>query len=86
MYSLPHAFVVLTLQDIINVTSHHTIPEEEKRRFVEYVNSVLRDDPDVKHLVPVDPTSMAFFEAAKDGILLMCDQLGFYSHSLDAAS
>lgn len=58
-------------QDIINVSSHHTVPEEEKRRFVEYVNSVLREDPDVKHLVPIDPTSMAFFEAAKDGILLM---------------
>ncbi|KAI2667303.1 Plastin-1 [Labeo rohita] len=46
------------------------ISNEEKVAFVNWVNKALRDDPDCKHLIPMDPETDSLFKSVKDGILL----------------
>ncbi|XP_070566512.1 plastin-3-like [Ptychodera flava] len=48
----------------------HSVSEEEKVAFVEYINSNLGDDPDLKNKLPLDPKSDALFKSGNDGILL----------------
>jgi len=49
----------------------HSFSDEEKAGFVEYINSVLASDKDLKHLgMPLNPEGMDIFKAIKDGILL----------------
>ncbi|KAJ8542860.1 hypothetical protein K7X08_005383 [Anisodus acutangulus] len=48
----------------------HTISESEKASYVAHINSYLRDDPFLKQFLPIDPTSNALFDLAKDGVLL----------------
>lgn len=49
----------------------HSFSDEEKISFVEHINYVLKNDPDVKHLgFPLDPEGMDIFNAVGDGILL----------------
>lgn len=44
--------------------------EEEKVAFVNWINKALQDDPDGKHLLPMDPTDDNLFKSLADGILL----------------
>ncbi|KAI7743342.1 hypothetical protein M8C21_003223 [Ambrosia artemisiifolia] len=48
----------------------HTIDESEKESYVAHINSYLRDDPFMKQFLPIDPTTNALFELARDGVLL----------------
>lgn len=48
----------------------HTISESEKASYVAHINSYLRDDPFLKQFLPIDPSSNALFDLAKDGVLL----------------
>lgn len=48
----------------------HTIVESEKACYVAHINSYLRDDPFLKEFLPIDPTTNALFDLAKDGVLL----------------
>lgn len=48
----------------------HAYTQEEKEAFVEHINSTLGDDPDIKHLMPIDKQSEELFEKVKDGVLL----------------
>jgi hypothetical protein len=48
----------------------HSFSDEEKVSFVEHINQVLKGDPDVKHLLPINPDDMGIFKAVRDGILL----------------
>jgi len=48
----------------------HSFSEEEKISFVDHINSSLRDNPIVKHLLPLNPDNNSLFPACKDGLLL----------------
>ncbi|XP_059666483.1 fimbrin-1-like [Cornus florida] len=48
----------------------HTISESEKASYVAHINSYLRDDPFLKQYLPIDPSTNALFDLAKDGVLL----------------
>ncbi|XP_050989167.1 plastin-1 isoform X1 [Labeo rohita] len=50
--------------------TQHSYSDEEKVAFVNWVNKALRDDPDCKHLIPMDPETDSLFKSVKDGILL----------------
>ncbi|XP_046695840.1 plastin-2 isoform X1 [Silurus meridionalis] len=48
----------------------HSFAEEEKVAFVNWVNKALENDPDCKHLLPMDPSTNDLFTAVGDGIVL----------------
>uniref|UniRef100_A0A4W3HEZ4 Plastin 1 (I isoform) n=1 Tax=Callorhinchus milii TaxID=7868 RepID=A0A4W3HEZ4_CALMI len=50
--------------------TQHSYHEEEKVAFVNWINKALENDPDSKHLIPMDPSSDRLFSAVGDGILL----------------
>ncbi|XP_015268956.1 PREDICTED: plastin-1 [Gekko japonicus] len=50
--------------------TQHSYSEEEKVAFVNWINKALQDDPDCKHLLPMDPTDDSLFKSLADGILL----------------
>ncbi|KAI1882787.1 hypothetical protein AGOR_G00238520 [Albula goreensis] len=50
--------------------TQHSYSDEEKVAFVNWINKTLKDDPDCKHLVPMDPDTESLFMSVKDGILL----------------
>ncbi|KAG9343521.1 hypothetical protein JZ751_013687 [Albula glossodonta] len=50
--------------------TQHSYSDEEKVAFVNWINKALKDDPDCKHLVPMDPDTESLFKSVKDGILL----------------
>lgn len=43
---------------------------EEQLAFSDWVNSNLRNDPELRHLLPIDAEGNALYDKAKDGILL----------------
>jgi hypothetical protein len=55
---------------VTSASAQHSFSDEEKQSFVEHINAVLSKDPDVKHLIPINPTNMDIFKAVGDGILL----------------
>ncbi|XP_074047253.1 plastin-1 [Macrotis lagotis] len=50
--------------------TQHSYAEEEKVAFVNWINKALEDDPDCKHLIPMDPNDSSLFKSLADGILL----------------
>ncbi|PIO37678.1 hypothetical protein AB205_0055150, partial [Aquarana catesbeiana] len=44
--------------------------DEEKVAFVNWLNKVLKDDPDCQHLLPMNPSNNSLFTSLRDGILL----------------
>ncbi|XP_074860892.1 plastin-1 isoform X2 [Carettochelys insculpta] len=56
--------------------TQHSYSEEEKVAFVNWVNKALKDDPDCKHLLPMDPSDASLFKSLADGILL-CKMINF---------
>ncbi|MGH0146106.1 UNVERIFIED_CONTAM: hypothetical protein FKN15_045087 [Acipenser sinensis] len=44
--------------------------EEEQVAFVNWINKALKDDPDCKHLLPMDPNDESVFKSVGDGIIL----------------
>ncbi|XP_028803156.1 fimbrin-5 [Neltuma alba] len=51
-------------------TFHHTINESEKASYVAHINSYLAEDKFMKQFLPIDPSTNALFDLAKDGVLL----------------
>lgn len=51
-------------------TLRHTISESEKNSYVSHINSFLGQDPFLKEFLPIDPSTNAVFDLAKDGVLL----------------
>lgn len=43
---------------------------EERRSFADYINGVLKDDPDLSDILPLDPYSDDLFKAASQTVLL----------------
>ncbi|KAI1902710.1 hypothetical protein AGOR_G00018820 [Albula goreensis] len=50
--------------------TQHSFSEEERYAFVNWINATLENDPDCKHVLPMDPSSDSIFKAVCDGILL----------------
>lgn len=48
----------------------HSVRFEEQLAFSDWINSNLRQDPDLKHLLPIDAEGKALYQKIKDGILL----------------
>lgn len=48
----------------------HSVRLEEQLAFSDWINSNLRADPDLKHLLPIDAEGKALYQKIKDGILL----------------
>lgn len=51
-------------------TGHHSYSASEMRAFTLFVNNTLQGDPDLAHVLPINPDSEDIFAAAKDGVLL----------------
>ncbi|EPY76759.1 plastin-1 [Camelus ferus] len=50
--------------------TQHSYSEEEKVAFVNWINKALENDPDCKHLIPMNPNDGSLFKSLADGILL----------------
>ncbi|PKA50484.1 Fimbrin-like protein 2 [Apostasia shenzhenica] len=50
--------------------TQHTISQSEKASYVAHINNCLSEDKFLKNFLPLDPDSNAFFDLAKDGVLL----------------
>lgn len=48
----------------------HSVRQEEQVAFSNWINTKLSNDPDLKHLLPLDSNGENLYEAIKDGILL----------------
>ncbi|KYQ55364.1 Plastin-2 [Trachymyrmex zeteki] len=48
----------------------HSVRLEEQLAFSDWINTNLSHDPDLKHLLPIDPEGKALYDKVKDGILL----------------
>ncbi|XP_056420778.1 plastin-1 [Hyla sarda] len=55
---------------ISNQGTQHSYSDEEKVAFANWINKALKEDPDVKHLLPMDPSNNSLFTSLRDGILL----------------
>eukprot|EP01114_Cavostelium_apophysatum_P019212 TRINITY_DN612_c0_g1_i1.p1 TRINITY_DN612_c0_g1~~TRINITY_DN612_c0_g1_i1.p1 ORF type:complete len:1057 (-),score=503.20 TRINITY_DN612_c0_g1_i1:85-3255(-) len=50
--------------------SVHSYSKEEKSSIVEHINASLEEDPQLKHLIPIDPETEEIFDVVRDGVLL----------------
>ncbi|XP_073399564.1 plastin-3 isoform X2 [Dendrobates tinctorius] len=50
--------------------TQHSYSEEEKYAFVNWINKALENDPDCKHVLPMNPNTNDLFRALADGIVL----------------
>uniref|UniRef100_A0A8C7END9 Lymphocyte cytosolic protein 1 n=1 Tax=Neovison vison TaxID=452646 RepID=A0A8C7END9_NEOVI len=53
-----------------SVGTQHSYSEEEKYAFVNWINKALENDPDCRHVIPMDPNTNDLFSAVGDGIVL----------------
>lgn len=51
-------------------TVHHAINESEKASYVAHINNYLAEDKFMSQFLPIDPSTNALFDLAKDGVLL----------------
>ncbi|KAL6067230.1 fimbrin [Balamuthia mandrillaris] len=49
---------------------YHSYSQEEKRAFTIHINNLLKDDPDLQDVLPMDPESKDLFEVVSKGVLL----------------
>ncbi|XP_035872681.1 plastin-3 isoform X2 [Phyllostomus discolor] len=50
--------------------TQHSYSEEEKYAFVNWINKALENDPDCRHVIPMNPNTDDLFKAVSDGIVL----------------
>ncbi|CAL9707471.1 unnamed protein product [Knipowitschia caucasica] len=55
--------------EISSTGTTHTIADEERHAFANYINESLKEDPDCSHL-PINPNDGSLFKAVADGIIL----------------
>jgi plastin-3 len=58
------------MSDASSEGTTHSVRMEEQLAFSDWVNSNLGNDPDLKHLLPIDAEGRGLFDKVKDGILL----------------
>uniref|UniRef100_A0A2I3RWX8 Lymphocyte cytosolic protein 1 n=1 Tax=Pan troglodytes TaxID=9598 RepID=A0A2I3RWX8_PANTR len=51
-----------------SVGTQHSYSEEEKYAFVNWINKALENDPDCRHVIPMNPNTNDLFNAVGDGI------------------
>ncbi|XP_043926956.1 plastin-1 isoform X2 [Protopterus annectens] len=56
--------------EISSEGTQHSYSDEEKVAFVNWINKSLENDPDCKHVIPMNPEDDSLFKAVRDGILL----------------
>ncbi|XP_028650510.1 plastin-1-like [Erpetoichthys calabaricus] len=56
--------------------TQHSYSDEETVAFSNWINKSLSNDPDCKHLLPMDPNNGSLFKSVRDGILL-CKLINF---------
>ncbi|KAK5897484.1 hypothetical protein CesoFtcFv8_010543 [Champsocephalus esox] len=56
--------------EISSEGTQHSISEQERYAFANYINSSLAEDPDCNHVLPIDPETEALFKAVSDGVIL----------------
>ncbi|XP_042349019.1 plastin-3-like [Plectropomus leopardus] len=56
--------------EISSAGTQHSISEQERFAFANYINSSLEKDPDCEHVLPINPETEALFKAVADGIIL----------------
>jgi hypothetical protein len=49
----------------------HSYSLEERRSFAEYINQLLKDDPDLRDVLPLNPNSDDLFTICSQGLLLV---------------
>ncbi len=54
-----------------NEGSVHSYSLEERRSFAEYINQLLKDDPDLRDVLPLNPNSDDLFTVCSQGLLLV---------------
>ncbi|KAL0400293.1 UNVERIFIED_CONTAM: Fimbrin-5 [Sesamum radiatum] len=65
-----HSFRSTSFLKATTTTLRHTISESEKASYVTHINNFLKDDPFLSKYLPIDPSTNALFDLAKDGVLL----------------
>ncbi|XP_069694317.1 plastin-2 isoform X2 [Periplaneta americana] len=58
------------MSDASSEGTTHSVRLEEQLAFSDWINSNLRQDPDLRHLLPIDSEGKALYDKVKDGILL----------------
>uniref|UniRef100_A0A8C6D7E5 Plastin-2 n=1 Tax=Moschus moschiferus TaxID=68415 RepID=A0A8C6D7E5_MOSMO len=53
-----------------SVGTQHLYSEEEKYAFVNWINKALENDPNCRHIIPMDPNTNDLFSTVGDGIVL----------------
>ncbi|XP_061642851.1 plastin-3-like isoform X1 [Phyllopteryx taeniolatus] len=56
--------------EISSEGTQHSISEQERYAFANYINCTLEKDADCKHVLPINPETGALFKALADGIVL----------------
>ncbi|XP_029021309.1 plastin-3-like [Betta splendens] len=56
--------------EISSEGTQHSISDQERVAFANYINICLENDADCKHVLPINPNTGALFKAVTDGILL----------------
>ncbi|XP_054279838.1 plastin-2-like isoform X1 [Macrosteles quadrilineatus] len=58
------------MSDASSEGTTHSVRLEEQLAFSDWINSNLGSDPDLSHLLPIDPEGKLLYDKVKDGILL----------------
>jgi len=58
------------MSDASSEGTTHSVRLEEQLAFSDWINSNLGQDPDLKHLLPIDAEGKGLYDSVKDGILL----------------
>uniref|UniRef100_A0A673M2M5 Plastin-3 n=1 Tax=Sinocyclocheilus rhinocerous TaxID=307959 RepID=A0A673M2M5_9TELE len=56
--------------ELSSAGTQHSFSEEERFAFVNWINTALEQDPDCKHVLPMNPNTDDLFKAVGDGIVL----------------
>uniref|UniRef100_A0A8C2FN39 Plastin-3 n=1 Tax=Cyprinus carpio TaxID=7962 RepID=A0A8C2FN39_CYPCA len=56
--------------ELSSAGTQHSFSEEERFAFVNWINKALEQDPDCKHVLPINPNTEDLFKAVGDGIVL----------------
>ncbi|XP_058653605.1 plastin-3 isoform X1 [Onychostoma macrolepis] len=56
--------------ELSSAGTQHSFSEEERFAFVNWINTALEQDPDCKHVLPMNPNKDDLFKAVGDGIVL----------------
>ncbi|XP_077360460.1 plastin-3 isoform X2 [Festucalex cinctus] len=58
------------MSELSSEGTQHSFSEEERFAFAKWINSALENDPDCRHVLPMDPNTGSLFTSVADGILL----------------